>query len=68
MAQREGHSTTADALAARPALAAVREVAALESAAPVGFKPDTNIRLARSFPLAAVVGMDAIKQVRGGTG
>lgn len=28
----------------------------------IGFKSDTNIRLARSFPLAAVVGQDSIKQ------
>lgn len=40
---------------------AAAEAAALEGA-PVGFKSDTNVRLARSFPLAAVVGMDSIKQ------
>jgi hypothetical protein len=42
-------------------VSAAREAASLESAS-VGFKSDTNIRLARSFPLAAVVGMDSIKQ------
>lgn len=40
---------------------AAKEAAALE-AGPVGFKTDTPIRLQRSFPLAAVVGMDAVKQ------
>ncbi|GAB4816935.1 hypothetical protein N2152v2_003981 [Parachlorella kessleri] len=38
-----------------------REAATLEEA-PAAFRTDTNFRLARSFPLAAVVGMDAIKQ------
>ena len=38
-----------------------REAATLEQA-PAAFRADTNFRLARSFPLAAVVGMDAIKQ------
>ena len=44
-----------------PCPSAAREAAALE-AAQNAYQPDKPIRLLRSFPLAAVVGMDHIKQ------
>lgn len=39
-----------------------REAAALEAAQNAQYVPNTPVRLQRSFPLAAVVGMDHIKQ------